>query len=302
MKRIVHYVNQFFAGQGGEESASLPPGVLEGAVGPGKAAANSAGRGRRHRRYRLLRRRPLLRERGGGCGPAPGVGQGGRAGPAVRRTRLRLGALRAGLRGGVPGGGRRAGHTGADRHVAVQPRRRPDPARHPGGRDRRVVRRHARGPRTLGCPDRQDAYRRGRGSGQRGRARYILHGRRRPQGGAGQRGGHAFPRRPVEHAGSPGAAAERAGGPAAGQARGRSDGDGDPAAAVPGNRACTGHPRPRQREGSRWSPPAAWFPAATRTASSRTCPPISAPITWRAGSTSPRTTSSPCTAASSPRR
>ena len=36
MKRIVHYVNQFFAGLGGEESAGAPPGVLEGATGPGR--------------------------------------------------------------------------------------------------------------------------------------------------------------------------------------------------------------------------------------------------------------------------
>ncbi len=36
MKRIVHYVNQFFAGLGGEESAGAAPGVLEGAVGPGR--------------------------------------------------------------------------------------------------------------------------------------------------------------------------------------------------------------------------------------------------------------------------
>ena len=36
MKRIVHYVNQFFAGLGGEESAGLAPGHLEGATGPGR--------------------------------------------------------------------------------------------------------------------------------------------------------------------------------------------------------------------------------------------------------------------------
>ena len=34
--RIVHYLNQFFGGRGGEESASLTPDVLNGAVGPGK--------------------------------------------------------------------------------------------------------------------------------------------------------------------------------------------------------------------------------------------------------------------------
>ncbi len=37
--RIVHYLNQFFAGVGGEESAGIPPAVREGAVGPGRALA-----------------------------------------------------------------------------------------------------------------------------------------------------------------------------------------------------------------------------------------------------------------------
>ena len=45
MKRIVHYVNQFFAGQGGEESAGAPPGVLEGAVGPGRLLQSLLGEG-----------------------------------------------------------------------------------------------------------------------------------------------------------------------------------------------------------------------------------------------------------------
>jgi len=45
MKRIVHYVNQFFAGVGGEESAGTPPGVLEGAVGPGRLLQTLLGEG-----------------------------------------------------------------------------------------------------------------------------------------------------------------------------------------------------------------------------------------------------------------
>ena len=45
MKRIVHYVNQFFAGLGGEESASLAPGHLEGAVGPGRLLQSLLGEG-----------------------------------------------------------------------------------------------------------------------------------------------------------------------------------------------------------------------------------------------------------------
>ena len=36
-KRIVHYVNQFFAGIGGEEKADIPPELREGVVGPGMA-------------------------------------------------------------------------------------------------------------------------------------------------------------------------------------------------------------------------------------------------------------------------
>lgn len=35
--RVVHYINQFFAGIGGEEKADIPPEVREGVVGPGMA-------------------------------------------------------------------------------------------------------------------------------------------------------------------------------------------------------------------------------------------------------------------------
>ena len=45
MKRIVHYVNQFFAGLGGEESAGLAPGYLEGATGPGRLLQSLLGEG-----------------------------------------------------------------------------------------------------------------------------------------------------------------------------------------------------------------------------------------------------------------
>ena len=34
--RAVHYLNQFFAGLGGEEAAETPPTRLDGAVGPGR--------------------------------------------------------------------------------------------------------------------------------------------------------------------------------------------------------------------------------------------------------------------------
>lgn len=36
MIRVVHYLNQFFAGVGGERHADLEPGVLSGAAGPGR--------------------------------------------------------------------------------------------------------------------------------------------------------------------------------------------------------------------------------------------------------------------------
>ncbi|MDQ3353385.1 MAG: glycine/betaine/sarcosine/D-proline family reductase selenoprotein B, partial [Actinomycetota bacterium] len=36
MTRVVHYLNQFFAGQGGEDAASSPPRSQDGAVGPGR--------------------------------------------------------------------------------------------------------------------------------------------------------------------------------------------------------------------------------------------------------------------------
>jgi betaine reductase len=35
--KAVHFVNQFFAGMGGEDKAETPPGRLDGAVGPGRA-------------------------------------------------------------------------------------------------------------------------------------------------------------------------------------------------------------------------------------------------------------------------
>jgi glycine reductase complex component B subunit gamma len=39
MVRAVHYLNQFFAGLGGEEAAGTPPTRLDGAVGPGRGLA-----------------------------------------------------------------------------------------------------------------------------------------------------------------------------------------------------------------------------------------------------------------------
>lgn len=39
--KVVHYINQFFAGIGGEDKASTPPGSRDGAVGPGRKLASS---------------------------------------------------------------------------------------------------------------------------------------------------------------------------------------------------------------------------------------------------------------------
>jgi glycine reductase len=41
--RVIHYVNQFFAGLGGEEQAGLKPGVQEGAAGAGRALQQALG-------------------------------------------------------------------------------------------------------------------------------------------------------------------------------------------------------------------------------------------------------------------
>ncbi|HUX86995.1 MAG TPA: glycine/sarcosine/betaine reductase selenoprotein B family protein, partial [Chloroflexota bacterium] len=34
--RVVHYLNQFFAGIGGEDQANLPVQIRDGAIGPGR--------------------------------------------------------------------------------------------------------------------------------------------------------------------------------------------------------------------------------------------------------------------------
>nr|CAA76907.1 47 kDa selenoprotein [Peptoclostridium acidaminophilum] len=41
--KVVHYINNFFAGVGGEEKANIPPEMREGAVGPGMALAAALG-------------------------------------------------------------------------------------------------------------------------------------------------------------------------------------------------------------------------------------------------------------------
>jgi len=41
--RIVHYINQFYAGIGGEEKADVAPEVREGVAGPGMALKAALG-------------------------------------------------------------------------------------------------------------------------------------------------------------------------------------------------------------------------------------------------------------------
>jgi glycine reductase len=41
--KIVHYLNQFFGGIGGEDKADIKPLVKQGAVGPGRAAQQTLG-------------------------------------------------------------------------------------------------------------------------------------------------------------------------------------------------------------------------------------------------------------------
>src|ERR1700752_376445 len=43
MIRVVHVVNQFYAGLGGEEKADLPVGVIEGSAGAARALAGALG-------------------------------------------------------------------------------------------------------------------------------------------------------------------------------------------------------------------------------------------------------------------
>ena len=42
-KKIVHYINQFYAGIGGEDKANVPPEKRDGVVGPGMALNQAIG-------------------------------------------------------------------------------------------------------------------------------------------------------------------------------------------------------------------------------------------------------------------
>jgi glycine reductase complex component B subunit gamma len=93
--RVVHYLNQFFAGLGGEEAAETPPARLAGAVGPGRGLAAALGDAEivatlacgddyfgEHEEQALPRLLELLEEERADvllCGPAFGSGRYGYA-------------------------------------------------------------------------------------------------------------------------------------------------------------------------------------------------------------------------------
>ena len=63
--RVVHYLNQFFGGIGGEDQAHVGVTVRAGAVGPGPRPREGAGRRRSRRGHHHLRRQLRQRARGG---------------------------------------------------------------------------------------------------------------------------------------------------------------------------------------------------------------------------------------------
>ena len=126
---VVHYLNQFFAGLGGEEAAGHEPVRLDGPQGPGPRAGRRRPRARRHDR---VRRRPLRRGRGGLARRAARLARRAATVRADLRTVVRLRSLRLRLRRA-----RARGRTPRD------PGRRRDDAglaRGHGGRGRRLRR------------------------------------------------------------------------------------------------------------------------------------------------------------------
>ncbi len=99
MTRVVHYINQFFAGQGGEDSAGRRPS--SGPVGPGRSLPAARATTSRSWPPSTAATTTPPPTRGGRRDPGPGPG--GRARPGGRRARLHQRPLRPGLR---PGGGR----------------------------------------------------------------------------------------------------------------------------------------------------------------------------------------------------
>ena len=268
MKRIVHYVNQFFAGLGGEESA----GSAAGCAGRGSGRSGSAccsrllGEGAavvatvhcgddhfsENEDEATARLLELVKEAEPDllfAGPAFGSGRYGLACAGVCRA--------VGAELGIPVlTAMSPSNPGAD----LIRRDLPVVATGESSGDMRAA------LEALGRRHREAPHRRYRGAGQRGRVCF-----------------------PAAAAGTRGCPSARPSGPwtccwpssPAGPWRRRS--------------RCRRSRRWRRRRvsatlgtrRSRWSPPAASFRAATRTASSRTCPPTSVPTTSRARSTSP---------------
>ena len=94
MTTIVHYVNQFFAGLGGEEAADHEPVRLDGPHGPGRALAVAGLAVDITRLWRRLLRRARAR----GAGELARLGRGARARCARLRTVLRVGTVRIRVR------------------------------------------------------------------------------------------------------------------------------------------------------------------------------------------------------------
>ena len=112
--RVVHYLNQFFAGIGGEEKADTAPGSEGRPLGPGNAlnqalTSSEEGRGGGDG---VLRRHVFHGERGGGAGADCGAGEGVGGGGAGGGAGVWVGSVWTGVRPGVPQGRGCAGDPG----------------------------------------------------------------------------------------------------------------------------------------------------------------------------------------------
>ena len=218
--RIVHYVNQFFGGIGGEEKAHTPLEVREGPVGPGRALQQILG-AQGTVVATLICGDDYAAEREDEAGAAIRRGAGAPPpGPRAGRPCVRLRPLWPRLRPDLPGRPvpwhrRRHGHVSGQRGHHHSPTGAPGRAHGPR-RDRDEGDPRADGrPRPPARPRRDARLRRGGG----------LHPARDPaarhegQGGIRARRGHAPRpgRRPARRLGDPGAAVRpRAPGPAGG--------------------------------------------------------------------------------------
>ena len=128
--RIVHYVNQFFGGIGGEDKADTPLKVREGPVGPGRALQQILG-AQGTVVATLICGDDYVAEREDEAGAAIREALGRhRAGPRAGRPGVRLRPLRARLRPDLPGRPV-ARHPRGHGHVSGQRRHHHAPARAP---------------------------------------------------------------------------------------------------------------------------------------------------------------------------